>query len=456
MFRSRPSCFVCRSRGPTDSPNDPLFRARRRRDSARVLPRRASLAALTAIYSRLYIFYDLHLGGRNMEQSRTDWRVASLLPAAAFGLVLFLGFLAWNNYILQATPAFGRPELAGLVQARAVLGAFIAGKHAIVAATFLLFLASAMLVLLSGWTVFSIYREVTDKDSTTYMQRTDEQASFILVACMIGLVALPAIQAFLGNAQCGAYHLYECLGKEIMPDLLVSYAGRLFVKAAIDPVATLSMAADWGNAAVGLAGIALLAAMVMLPRGLEQGLPPAKHAEETAKATAAGTTVDYKELTVGELKAWFNRRVRRFEQLSFITSLVLVAGIAQMSVWMKWPLSIIADHVFLGDNAVSAELHANYEAHVDSVLQYSAIWYGAMVAMLIFTTRLILSRKCRQLAGELIADPATTQPDKDTAQALIDETFSATSAQVYFERYRTYLLALAPAIAQQLLEVFGS
>ena len=44
-----------------------------------------------------------------MEQSRTDWRVASLLPAAAFGLVLFLGFLAWNNYILQAAPTFGRP-----------------------------------------------------------------------------------------------------------------------------------------------------------------------------------------------------------------------------------------------------------------------------------------------------------------------------------------------------------
>lgn len=390
-----------------------------------------------------------------MEQSRTDWRVASLLPAAAFGLVLFFGFLGWNNYILQAAPSFGRPELAGLVNARAVLGAFIAGKHAIVAATFLLFLASAMLVLLSAWTVVSIYREVTDPGSTTYMQRADEQASFILVGCMIGLVAMPAIQAFLGNAQCGGYRLYECLGKEIMPDLLVAYAGRLFVQAAIDPVATLSMAADWGNAAVGLAGIALLAAMVMLPRGLEQGLPPTKHADEVANATA-GTIVDYKKLTVGELKAWFNRRVRRFEQLSFITSLVLVAGVAQMNVWMKWPLSIIAEHVFLGDNGAPAELHANYEAHVDSVLQYSAIWYGAMVAMLIFTTRLILSRKCRQLAGELIADPATVQTDKDAAQVLIDETFAGTTAQVYFERYRTYLLALAPAIAQQLLEVFGS
>lgn len=393
------------------------------------------------------------LGASHMEQSRTDWQVQSLLPAAAFGLVLFFGFLAWNNHILQTTPSFGRPELAGLVDLRSALGAFIAGKHTIVAATFLLFLAGALLVILSAWTVLSIYREVTDEDSMTYMQRADARASFILVVGMIVLVAIPAIQAFLGKAQCGAYRLYECLGTEVMPKLLDSYAARLFIRSSIDPLGTLSAAADWGNAVVGLAGFALLAAMVMLPRGLEQGLTPTKLAAETNKAGAAGVT--YKLLTVGDLKTWFNRRVRRFEQLSFITSLVLVAGIAQMSVWMKWPLAIINERVLLGDGT-SADLHANYEAHIDSVLQYSAIWYGAMVAALIFATRLVLSRKCRQLAGELIADAGTAQADKDAAQTLIDETFAGTTAQVYFERYRTYLLALAPAIAQQLLAVFGS
>ena len=48
-------------------------------------------------------------------------------------------------------------------------------------------------------------------------------------------------------------------------------------------------------------------------------------------------------------------------------------------------------------------------------------------------------------------------PDREAAQKLIDETFAGASPQVYFERYRTYLLALALAlaIAQQLLEVVG-
>jgi hypothetical protein len=42
------------------------------------------------------------------------------------------------------------------------------------------------------------------------------------------------------------------------------------------------------------------------------------------------------------------------------------------------------------------------------------------------------------------------------AKKLIDETFAGASPQVYFERYRTYLLALAPVITQQVLEVVGS
>lgn len=49
----------------------------------------------------------------------------------------------------------------------------------------------------------------------------------------------------------------------------------------------------------------------------------------------------------------------------------------------------------------------------------------------------------------------TASRSRAAAQKLIDETFAGASPQVYFERYRTYLLALAPAIAQQLLEVVG-
>jgi hypothetical protein len=83
------------------------------------------------------------------------------------------------------------------------------------------------------------------------------------------------------------------------------------------------------------------------------------------------------------------------------------------------------------------------------------VWYGLMVAALIFATRSVLARKCRQLAAEIVAYAGTPAHDREAAQKLIDETFAGASVQVYFERYRTYLLALAPAIAQQLLEVVG-
>ena len=157
---------------------------------------------------------------------------------------------------------------------------------------------------------------------------------------------------------------------------------------------------------------------------------------------------------VKDLKDWFAGRLRRFELLSFVISLALVAGIAQMSTWMHWPRAIMNEDVLIGGNTV-AYLKGNYEALTDSVLQFSAVWYGLMVAALIFATRAVLAYKCRQLAAEILDYPATSEEDRKVAQKLIDETFAGASPQVYFERYRTYLLALAPAIAQQLLEVFG-
>ena len=74
---------------------------------------------------------------------------------------------------------------------------------------------------------------------------------------------------------------------------------------------------------------------------------------------------------------------------------------------------------------------------------------------LIFATRAVLARKCRDLAAETLAHPGTPDADREAAQKLIDETFAGASPQIYFEWYRTYLLALTPAIAQQLLELFG-
>ena len=110
------------------------------------------------------------------------------------------------------------------------------------------------------------------------------------------------------------------------------------------------------------------------------------------------------------------------------------------------------EQVLVGGGTV-ASLKANCEAMTNSVLQFSAIWYGPMVAALIFATRAVLARRCRDLAAEIVAYPGAPAPDREAAQKLIDETFAGASPQAYFERYRTYLLA--PAIAQQLLEVVG-
>jgi hypothetical protein len=362
-----------------------------------------------------------------MASIRNDWRLMSLLPAASFGLVLLLGFLAWNYLMLQASPDFGRPPFADIAVLRPALGDVVAGKHSIVTLTLLLVIAASVLAAIAAWTAAGITREVRGS-ALTAMAGADTWASIGVVIA----VTIPAFLAVLGDTQCGEFYLYQCLGKGILPGLFDDYLAKLSVTD-IAPALTLRNAAIAGNAAVAAAAFTMLAAMTLLPRGLEQaGAVPA----------------------IGDLKTWFARRVRRFELLSFLTSLMLVAGIAQLNSWMKWPLVLMNEEVLVGEQAV-AQFRANYEALADSVLQYSAVWYGLMVAALIFTTRLILSHKCRQLADRIVSDPNAAQADKDAAQSLIDETFSGSSAQVYFERYRTYLLALAPAIAQQLLQAFG-
>lgn len=364
-----------------------------------------------------------------MASFRNDWRVWSLMPAASAGLVLLLGFLAWNFLMLQAVPDFGRPPFADIADLRPALGAVVAGKHNIVTITLLLVISAGVLAAVAAWTAWDIGREVRGSASTA-MEQVD---TWLSAGIVIVVVTIPAFIAVLGDNQCGEFYLHACLGKAILPGLFSDYLAALSVTD-IEPERTLRNAAIAGNASVAAAAFTMLAAMTLLPRGLEQ----------------AGATP-----TIGELKKWFARRLRRFELLSFLTSLMLVAGIAQLNAWMTWPLVLMNEEVLQGEEAVK-QFRANYEALSDSVLQYSAVWYGLMVAALIFTTRLILSHKCRQLADGILSDPNAADADKEAAQSLIDETFAGSTAQVYFERYRTYLLALAPAIAQQLLQVFGS
>lgn len=336
---------------------------------------------------------------------RTDWRLMSLMPAASFGLALLIGFLAWYFLMLQASPYFGTPQLGGSAGVRSALGAVIAGKHMIVTTTMLFVAAAGAMVVIAVWTIWEIAGEVRGDDLTD-MSRVD---------------------AFLS------------IGLVVMPELMDSYASRLFARD-LKPFETLAWAESISTRTIGAAGLILLAAMVMLPRGLEDPV-----------TDAAGNPMP---VPVARLKDWFTGRLKRFELISVVISAALVAGIAQMNAWMRWPQAIMNEQVLVGAGTV-ASLQANYEAMTDSVLQFSAIWYGLMVAALIFATRAVLARKCRDLAAEVVAYAGTSAPDREAAQKLIDETFAGASPQVYFERYRTYLLALAPAIAQQLLEVVG-
>ena len=366
---------------------------------------------------------------------RTDWRLMSLLPAASFGLALLLGFLAWYFLMLQASPYFGEPQLAGSAGVRSALGAVIAGKHMIVTTTMLFVAAAAVMVVVAIWTIWEIAGEVRGDDLTD-MSRVD---TFLSIGLVVILVSIPALIVILGAAQCGTPYLFQCMGRGILPDLMENYAKRLFA-ADLKPFETLAWAEAISTRTIGVAGMVLLAAMVMLPRGLEDPVKDAKG--EPMPVPAA------------QLKDWFSGRLRRFELLSFVISLGLVTGIVQMSSWMHWPQAIMNEDVLIGGNTVRY-LKGNYEALTDSVLQFSAVWYGLMVAALIFATRTVLARKCRDLAAEILDYPATSDDDRKIAQKLVHETFAGASPQVYFERYRTYLLALAPAIAQQLLEVFG-
>ncbi len=366
---------------------------------------------------------------------RTDWRLLSLLPAASFGAALLLGFLAWYFLMLQVSPNFGQPQFAGAAEMRSVLGAVIAGKHMIATTTMLFVAAVGMMVVVGGWTVWEIAGEVRGSDLTD-MSRAD---AYLSIGLVVVLVSIPALVILLGDAQCGATYLFQCMGKGILPDLLENYASRLFALD-LNPFETLAWAEIVSTRTIGVAGLVMLATMVMLPRGLED---PVKD--------AAGAPMP---VPLAQVKDWFTGRLRRFELLSFVVSLTLVAGIAQMSAWMHWPQALMTEEVLIGGNTAE-RLKANYEALTDSVLQFGAVWYGLMVAALIFATRAALARKCRDLAAEIVAYPGTPDADRAAAQALIDETFAGASPQVYFERYRTYLLALAPAIAQQLLEVFG-
>jgi hypothetical protein len=228
--------------------------------------------------------------------------------------------------------------------------------------------------------------------------------------------------------------------------------------------AWLDRSIDATNITVVATGACLLFTLLLLPRGFDR----------VVESDGVRTP---EKIGAAELKRWLDNRVRSLNGLSLFTALVFVAGIAQMFAWMNWPVSIMTKGLITGvDEDI---LRESYQALVSGVLQFHAVWFGLLVAALIFTTNMVLFFKCRVLAREIIArctasiaaaerdltDAATAEPAAKAIEAAKAEIAAAEEAmnqandeatfKTYFDSYRGYLLALAPAIVQQLL-TFGS
>ena len=147
---------------------------------------------------------------------------------------------------------------------RSALGAVIAGKHMIVTTTMLFVAAAGAMMVVAVWTIWEIAGEVRGDDLTD-MTRVD---AFLSIGLVVILVSIPAMIVILGAAQCGTTYLFQCMAKGILPELMDNYASRLFARD-LKPFETLAWAETISTRTIGAAGLILLAAMVMLPRGLE-------------------------------------------------------------------------------------------------------------------------------------------------------------------------------------------
>jgi hypothetical protein len=264
-------------------------------------------------------------------------------------------------------------------------------------------------------------------------------------------------------------HLYRCFGKGIVPDLILEYLKNMGIE--VPSLKTwLDRSIDLTNVTIVATGACLLFTLLLLPRGFDR----------VVKENGARRL---EQISAEELKRWLDNRIRSLNALSLFTALVFVAGIAQMFGWMNWPVSIMTRGLIVGvDEDV---LREGYLALVSGVLQFHAVWFGLLVAALIFPTNMVLFFKCRVLAREIIArsaasvaaleraleanaklpaeqqDPAlaekaakaieAAQAEIAAAEATVTQANDEATFKSYFDSYRGYLLALAPAIVQQLL-----
>jgi hypothetical protein len=407
---------------------------------------------------------------------RNDWRILCLLPCITFLALLVAGVWFGPYLFLGHIPDFGPITLTtDAAKLKAAVGFELAAREQIVTTAFMLFIAAALLIGLSVRTVWSIVAEFHNDAVKTDADRADYFVGLGLVVA--GMAAVGLFAAMRSN-YCGAtdsHHLYRCFGKGIIPELIMGYLQS--IAAGIDNLqGLLDTTVDLTNIAVVAAGASLLLALLLLPRGFDR----------TIKTSGGGSAPE--PIRADELKRWLTNRTRSLNALSLLTALVLVAGIAQMFSWMSWPMPLMSKDL-LQEGTTPETLHDSYEALVNGVLQFHAVWFGLLVAALIFPTNVLLFYKCRVLGRQIIADAKAVvvrdeqwlaqnaqlpleQQDQDNAalatqevaelkteieaaDGLIDQANAEATFKGYFDSYRGYLLALAPAIVQKLLEIGG-
>lgn len=402
---------------------------------------------------------------------RRDWRLLYLVPCATFLAVLLAGMALGPILFLGRVPNFGTISITrDPLKTLPAAGFELAARQQMVTSTFLLFLAAVVAAAFAGYTVRAVFKELRSASAKTDANRTDYILGLVVIVAGIAGFSL---LASLGSDYCGvpdSHHLYRCVGKGIVPDLVLTYLKNMGVEIpGLKPL--LDRSIDVANIAVAAAGACLLFALLLLPRGFDRMV--ATHGKAVPEAISAE-----------ELKRWLANRMRSLNALSMLTALLLVAGIAQMFGWMNWPLSIMTKDLLVGvDKDAPLVLRESYQALVSSVLQFHAVWFGLLVAALIFPTNLLLFYKCRVLAREIIArsrtaisthelwlaenaesDPRTAAEVAEAtkliaaakaeiagADQILDQANAEATFKGYFENYRGYLLALAPAIVQKLL-----
>jgi hypothetical protein len=394
---------------------------------------------------------------------RRDWRWLYLIPCATFVAILIVGMALGPLLFMGRVPNFGS---IGITKNPALTlpaaGLELAARQQMVTTTFLLLIATVLLVAFAFRTSRAVFSELCSNNAKTDAGRADYVLALVVI--VVGMAGVGLMAALRSN-YCGvpdSNHLYRCVGKGIVPDLIITYLKNMGVE-----VPNLKSLLDWSidltNIAVVAAGACLLFTLLLLPRGFDR----------VVKTGAARTP---EKISTEELKRWLDNRNRTLNALSLLTALVFAAGIAQMFGWMNWPLSIMTKELLTGVHADMVDvLRESYQALVSSVLQFHAVWFGLLVAALIFPTNMVLFYKSRVLAREIIersravleanAPPAADDPNAAETEKVIeaakaeiaaaDEILERANAEAtfkgYFDSYRGYLLALAPAIVQELL-----